>query len=113
MALCENLDIYTKPPTPSTLHQLPLIGGFPQSSSISTLLLLFLFTGGGFLKAPMSANGAAHMSLKAASNLLHFSIETVDANHDGSTDSVIHFDPSNSVTLLGVANLTAHDFLFL
>jgi hypothetical protein len=81
--------------------------------SISTLLLLFLFTGGGFLKAPMSANGAAHMSLKAASNLLHFSIETVDANHDGSTDSVIHFDPSNSVTLLGVANLTAHDFLFL
>ena len=67
----------------------------------------------GFLKAPMSANGAAQMSLKAASNLLHFSIETVDANHDGSTDSVIHFDASNSVTLLGVANLTAHDFLFL
>jgi len=44
-----------------------------------------LFTGGGFLKAPTSANGAAHMSLKAASNLLHFSIETVDANHAGST----------------------------
>ena len=77
------------------------------------MLLLFLFAGGGFLKAPMSANGAGHMSLKAASNLLHFSIETVDANHDGSTDSVIHFDPSNSVTLLGVANLTAHDFPFL
>ena len=77
--------------------------------SISILLLLFLFTGGGFLTAPMSANGAG---LKAASNLLHVSIETVDANHDGSTDSVIHFDPSNSVTLLGVANLTAHDFLF-
>ena len=52
------------------------------------------------------------MSLKAASNLLHFSIETVDANHDGSTDSVIHFDASNSVTVLGVAHLTAQDFFF-
>ena len=62
----------------------------------------------GFLH--MSQNGAAHMSLKAASQLLDFSIKVVDANHDGSTDSVIHFDASNSVTVLGVAHLTAQDF---
>ena len=67
--------------------------------------------GNGLLKT--SANGAAQMSLKAASNLLHFSIETVDANHDGSTDSVIHFDANNSVTVLGVAHLTAQDFFFV
>lgn len=40
------------------------------------------------------------------------SIETVDANQDGSLDSIVHFDAGNSVTVLHVARLTASDFDF-
>ena len=104
MALCENLDIYTKPPTST------------RSSADFRSRVYFNFAAAVFIyrwRIPDGSHVSKRGGLKAASNLLHFSIETVDANHDGSTDSVIHFDPSNSVTLLGVANLTAHDFLFL
>jgi hypothetical protein len=41
------------------------------------------------------------------------SIETVDANEDGSLDSVIHFDGSNSATVLNVAHLSGSDFDFV
>ena len=40
-------------------------------------------------------------------NFAGVTIETVGA------DSVIHFDDSNSVTVLGVSHLTVHDFHFL
>jgi len=90
-------------------HQLPLIGGSPQSSVFQLCCCCFIYR----WRIPEGSHVSKRGGLKAASNLLHFSIETVDANHDGSTDSVVHFDASNGVTLLGVANLTAHDFLFL
>jgi len=40
-------------------------------------------------------------------------ISEVDANNDGHTDSVIHFDANNSVTVLNVTGLTAADFHFV
>jgi len=41
-------------------------------------------------------------------------IQTVDTNNDHIADSsVIHFDASDSVTVLGVTHLTAADFHFL
>ena len=59
--------------------------------------------------------GKDHIELDGFGALTFASLDlqTVDANSDGLTDSVIHFDPSNSVTVYNVTNLIEADFLFV
>jgi Ca2+-binding RTX toxin-like protein len=58
-----------------------------------------------------------HIPTQAVSNFptsfADLTIQLVDANNDGITDSVIHFDANNSVTVLNVTGLTAADFHFV
>ena len=54
---------------------------------------------------------AAHIPPQAASNVLA-SFTDLNIQVVG-TDSVIHFDANNSVTVLGVTGLTAADFHFV
>jgi hypothetical protein len=75
---------------------------------------------GGFYNIP--AKAAAHLPAnipsQALSHILQtfsdLNIETVDTNSDTVADSsVIHIDPSNSITVVGVTGLTAADFHFV
>jgi Ca2+-binding RTX toxin-like protein len=67
--------------------------------------------------SPFPTQAAEHIPPQAGSQFLEtftdLNIQEVDANTDGLTDSVIHFDANNSVTVLGVTGLTANDFHFV
>jgi hypothetical protein len=73
----------------------------------------------GFYKIP--ADAVEHLPAdipprRSVAFCCHFSdltIEIVDTNSDNVLDSVIHFDASNSVTVLGVTGLTDADFQFV
>jgi hypothetical protein len=74
---------------------------------------------GGFYE--LANNAGARLPAKVPSKALgqltqsfsDLNIQEVDANGDSTLDSVIHFDASNSVTVIGVTGLTATDFSFV
>jgi len=81
----KNWKITTSAPRSSGWHTTPLPAGRTQPT--------------GFDFGRRSVNAFSHPTDKALAELLH--IQTVDTNGDQVLDSVIHFDASNIVTVLG------------
>jgi Ca2+-binding RTX toxin-like protein len=54
-----------------------------------------------------------HAQSHVAGSISKLDVVEVDADADGTMDSVIHFDANNSVTVYGVVGLTAADFDFM